>query len=94
MEHIEQRIEIQVSGRVQGVGYRAFVVGQAERLQLKGWTQNMANGDVLTVAEGQRETLDELLAYLLEGPRFAEVMGHRAQYSNATGEFSGFAVRR
>lgn len=93
MQRAEHRIEICVSGRVQGVGYRAFVVAQAEDLQLKGWTQNLANGDVLTVAEGKREVLDEFLALLLEGPRFAEVMRHRTQYSDATGEFSEFTVR-
>lgn len=88
-----QRIEIHVSGRVQGVGYRAFVVRQAEELGIKGWTRNLANGDVQTLAEGNKETLEQFLSRLLEGPRYAEVMRHKAFYSEATGEFTGFSVR-
>lgn len=88
-----QRIEILVSGRVQGVGYRAFVVAQAERLGVRGWTKNCSNGDVLTIAEGSRPMLDEFLTALLEGPRYAEVMRHTATYSVSTGEFTDFMVR-
>ena len=88
-----QRIEIYVSGRVQGVRYRAFVVQQAEELGIKGWTRNLANGDVQTLAEGSEETLKQFLTRLLEGPRYAEVMRHKASYSEATGEFTGFIVR-
>jgi acylphosphatase len=87
------RIEIHVSGRVQGVGYRAFVLQEASRLLLRGWTRNLPNGDVQTIAEGSKEALEELLERLKEGPRYAEVMRHRAIFSEATGEFSAFTVR-
>lgn len=88
-----ERIEIHVSGRVQGVGYRAFVVRQAEELGIKGWTRNLANGDVQTLAEGNKQMLEQFLLRLLEGPRYAEVIRHKASYSEATGEFRGFSVR-
>ncbi len=89
----ELRIEIHVSGRVQGVGYRAFVLQEASRLLLTGWTKNLPNGDVQTIAEGSKQALEELLERLREGPRYAEVMHHRVVFLEATGEFSAFSVR-
>ena len=89
----ELRIEIHVSGRVQGVGYRAFVLKEASRLMLTGWTKNLRNGEVQTIAEGSREALEELLERLKEGPRYAEVMHYRVVFLEATGEFSAFSVR-
>lgn len=85
--------EILVSGRVQGVGFRAFVVQEAGRLRLTGWTKNLANGDVQTVAEGSMDALSEFYTSLQRGPMFAEVMRHRITWSEARGEFARFDVR-
>jgi acylphosphatase len=62
------RLEAVVKGRVQGVGFRYFVLREARRLQLDGWTSNEADGSVRVVADGPREALDELLDALREGP--------------------------
>ena len=62
-----------VSGTVQGVGFRQFVLGQATRLGLRGWVSNRANGSVEVVAQGQRSQLDTLRIALQRGPRFARV---------------------
>jgi acylphosphatase len=88
-----KRAEILAVGKVQGVGFRAFVVQEATRLGLVGWTKNLTSGDVLTVAEGNENDLAALYKALQTGPRFAHVERHHLTWSNATGEFSSFTVR-
>jgi acylphosphatase len=62
------RLDALVVGRVQGVGYRYFVVREARRLGLDGWTANEVDGSVRVVADGPRRTLEVLLDALREGP--------------------------
>ena len=62
------RLDAVVMGRVQGVGFRYYVVREARRLGLDGWTANEGNGSVRVVADGPRDTLETLLDVLREGP--------------------------
>ena len=62
-----------VSGRVQGVGYRAFAARTARGLGLSGGASNLPDGRVLVVAEGASHAIDRLEAALWDGPRFARV---------------------
>ena len=62
------RLDAVVVGRVQGVGFRYYVIREARRLGLDGWTANEGDGSVRVVADGPRETLELLLAVLREGP--------------------------
>jgi acylphosphatase len=62
------RLDAIVSGRVQGVGFRYFVLREARRLGLDGWTANEMDGSVRVVADGPRATLELLLDILSEGP--------------------------
>ena len=64
-----------VTGRVQGVGYRYFVLREAERLGVAGFTRNLSDGRVEVVAEGADEALGELETRLRRGPSFAAVEG-------------------
>jgi acylphosphatase len=62
-----------VAGRVQGVGYRYFVLRQAEALGVSGYARNRADGSVEVVAEADEAVLADFEARLREGPSFAEV---------------------
>jgi len=62
-----------VSGRVQGVGYRYFVLLEATRLGLGGWVRNLPDGRVEVMAEGPDDGLLELGASLSTGPRHSQV---------------------
>ncbi|MCC6128490.1 MAG: acylphosphatase [Acidobacteria bacterium] len=62
-----------VTGRVQGVGYRAFTARAARSLQLSGGASNMPDGSVRVVVTGPLHALDRFEALLWEGPRFARV---------------------
>ncbi len=64
-----------VAGRVQGVGYRYFVLRQAEVLGVSGYARNRSDGSVEVVAEGSDTALADFEARLREGPTFAEVTG-------------------
>jgi len=64
-----------VAGRVQGVGYRYFVLREAERLGVAGFARNLSDGRVEVVAEGAEEVLGELETRLRRGPSFASVSG-------------------
>ena len=62
-----------VTGRVQGVGYRYFVLREAERLGVAGFARNLPDGRVEVVAEAAEDALTELEARLRRGPSFAAV---------------------
>ena len=68
-----------VSGRVQGVGFRAFVESNANRLGVNGWVRNEDDGRVQVYAIGTPDQLHRLTALLYQGPRFAEVRGVEEQ---------------
>lgn len=89
----EKRLEAIVHGRVQGVGFRWFVMRRAEHLGLVGWVANEAEGTVSVVVEGQAEAVDALSADLHSGPPGAVVDRVVAQTPPPTGEFSRFHIR-
>ena len=62
-----------VSGKVQGVGFRAYVQRSAVELGLLGWVGNLANGQVEIMAQGKEEVLKVFKAKVLEGPSYANV---------------------
>jgi acylphosphatase len=62
-----------VAGRVQGVGFRVFVLDAAEAEGVRGWVRNTADGDVEGVAEGDHEALDRFVKRLQRGPATARV---------------------
>jgi acylphosphatase len=68
-----------VSGRVQGVGFRAFVRTNAKALGLRGWVQNEDDGRVQVYALGSPAALNELAGLLYKGPPAAEVRGVEEQ---------------
>lgn len=88
-----QRLHAIIEGRVQGVGFRMYVLEKARSLQLTGWTRNRWNGDVEVLAEGTRPALDVFLNYLRSGPPAATVINLNAEWSEASGEFKRFEVR-
>lgn len=81
-----------VTGRVQGVGYRYFVLREAERLGVAGFTRNLPDGSVEVVAEGAEEVLGELESRLRQGPSFARVAGVDRAPAAARGG-AGFHIR-
>ena len=88
-----ERLSVTVSGRVQGVNFRAHTEREATRLGLSGYVLNRRNGTVQVVAEGEREGLEALLAWLRRGPPHARVDDVSAEWLPARREFTRFEVR-
>ncbi len=89
---MRKRMVATVSGRVQGVGYRAFVVRYARALGLDGSVRNLPNGQVHVVAQGDEKALNQLLTLLKEGPPAARVTDVSVQWGDADGSESGFHI--
>jgi acylphosphatase len=87
------RLHAVIDGRVQGVGFRYFVLETALPLDLTGWVRNTMDGQVEVVAEGQRSSLEQLLEALRRGPRAAYVLSLNQEWQTASGEFTRFDVR-
>jgi len=74
MSETDRRIcHVFIRGRVQGVGYRAFVEREALRRGVEGWARNRADGSVEAVFAGVPSVLSEMIDTCREGPRFARV---------------------
>jgi acylphosphatase len=92
----ETILRLLVSGRVQGVGYRDFVRGEAEAHSLTGWVRNRRDGAVEAVVRGSRESVDELIAACWRGPptsRVADVQVEMLSPADADLPARGFAIR-
>jgi len=87
-----QRLHLMISGRVQGVWYRAHTQRAAQRLGLCGWVRNRRTGQVEAVAEGPRDDLESLEAWCWKGSPSSRVTGVDAEWLEPTGEYSSFEV--
>ena len=87
------RVHIWVTGRVQGVGFRAFVQQSGTTFGLTGWVRNVGYEQVETVAEGQRQVLLQFVEVVSRGPRASNVERAHTEWEPATGEFRGFGIK-
>ncbi len=81
-----------VRGTVQGIGFRDATRREAHRLGVKGWVRNEEDGSVLVHAEGPEPAVEEMLAFLREGPPGAEVSGVEVENLKVEGH-EQFAIR-
>ncbi len=82
-----------VTGMVQGVGFRFFVVRAASRRDITGWVRNAPNGAVEVMAEGDPGMLKELVSKLQEGPPAARVTGVSVEPRESLANYQKFEVR-
>jgi acylphosphatase len=66
-------VHVRISGRVQGVGYRAWTADEARRRGLAGWVRNRPDGDVEAVFSGPRAAVDAMIEACRKGPALARV---------------------
>jgi acylphosphatase len=85
-------VHLRIEGRVQGVGYRAFVEMRAAELGLCGWVRNRRDGSVEAVVQGSEATVDAMLDQCRSGPPAARV--DRVEVvGEGVGLFNAFEVR-
>ncbi len=91
MQDSQMGIHCFVSGKVQGVWYRASTREVANQLGLTGWARNCADGRVEVMAFGERAKVMQLYDWLQEGPRRAKVLAVSLE-EIAWQEIAGFKV--
>lgn len=92
MVEARRAIRLRIEGRVQGVGFRAFVEREAMARGLDGWVRNRRDGGVEAVIAGPASRVDDLIARCHQGPRGGRVdRVHVFEESEAVG--AGFDIR-
>jgi acylphosphatase len=86
------RVHCTVSGRVQGVAFRASTQHQARLLGLTGWVRNRADDTVEILAEGERTALQQLVDWCHEGPPAARVTRVEVHWSVYAGDLTEFDI--
>lgn len=85
-------IRATVHGRVQGVGFRQFIVEEARRLDLTGEVRNTRDGSVEVKARGPQPAVEELVQRLNDGPSLARVKDVDVQWDAPLPDYSAFRV--
>ncbi len=73
LDHVVETLSVRITGRVQGVGFRAAAVRQAHRLKVTGWVRNLEDGSVEALLQGDIDQVDRMLSWLDTGPPGARV---------------------
>jgi len=87
------RARLLISGRVQGVFYRASCRREAEGRGLLGWVRNLPDGRVETLLQGPKETVEAMVAWCYRGPEEAQVSNIDVSYEEAKDDLAGFRIR-
>lgn len=88
----EARLHVSVHGYVQGVSFRYYTLHRAREMGLCGYVRNLWDGSVEVVAEGPRQSLEQLLSWLHQGPPGAQVEQVKVLWEQPSGEFGQFEV--
>ncbi len=78
---------------MQGVFFRASTAQKAKQRSLTGWVMNLPDGRVEAVVEGEKDLVDQLVAFCKQGPKGAKVERVGLAWEPYTGSFSGFETR-
>ena len=89
----EIRAHIFVSGRAQGVGFRLEMRWKARKLGLYGFVQNLSDGRVEAVLEGEKEKVERLIEWAKRGPFLAKVDNIEIKEEEYKGEFDSFEIK-
>ncbi len=89
-----RRIKITVTGRVQGVWFRASAQAEADRIGIVGVVRNQLDGSVLIEAQGNEQQLQSLMEWCWKGPQFAKVSEVLVDEVDELGEYGGFDIER
>lgn len=81
-----------VTGRVQGVGFRASTCAAADSYGVNGWVRNLIDGRVEFVAEGTRESVQALVEWSRVGPSYAQVTDVNVSWEPTRNEPGGFRI--
>ena len=87
------RLHMWVKGRVQAVGFRAFVQREAVKIGVIGWVRNVGYNTVEAIVEGKKDQISEFMLMMKRGPVGSRVDDWREEWEPVTGEFVGFRIK-
>ncbi len=87
---VMKQVHLLISGFVQGVGFRAFVRNQSQKLGLKGWVRNLSDNRVEVIAQGEEAILKELIKICEKGPFLSEVKNIAVEWHEPAEKFTSF----
>ena len=87
------QVRLIVSGKVQGVFYRASCQDVAVKYGLNGWVGNLSDGKVEVLAQGKKEDIEKLIEWCKKGPPSARVIDVSIEWGNIEETFNGFGIR-
>jgi acylphosphatase len=87
------RAHVIVSGKVQGVFFRAKTQQEAFRLGVRGWVRNRPEGTVEAIFEGDSQIVEKAIEWCWKGSPMARVANVEVQMQDYSGEFGDFSVR-
>ena len=93
MPHSEAAAHLQISGRVQGVGYRYFAEETASSLGLRGWVRNLPDGKVEAEVEGPKAVIEKWISQLRKGPSLSTVEDVQIEWLHPSRRYSDFTIR-
>ena len=85
-------VNIKITGKVQGVGFRYFVLRQAQELSINGWVSNKPNGDVGALAQGEKADLERFIAKVKQGPSFSRVDDVILNWEDGQENYTSFEI--
>jgi acylphosphatase len=89
----ERAVRVRVTGRVQGVAYRAWTRDTARALGVRGWVRNEADGSVAALVAGPAEAVERMLVAMAAGPGGAAVRAVETEAAEPGQVAAGFVVR-
>lgn len=89
-----KNVHVLISGKVQGVWFRANTRQKAEQLKIKGWVRNTSDGKVEAIFEGKQENIEEMLDWCRKGPPLAEVDNVKVEDQTNIYGFDDFKIRQ
>ena len=90
--NIKTRVHVLISGRVQGVWFRANTKEKAEQLGINGWVRNTSDGKVEAIFEGDQNNIEQMSKWCKKGPELANVIDVNINSEEVSGEFEGFKI--
>jgi acylphosphatase len=87
------RAHVYISGKVQGVFFRAHTEEKAWKLDIKGWVRNLRDGRVEAIFEGEKEKVEEMIRWCNRGPPYSKVDKVDVEWEDYKGEFDSFGIR-
>mgnify|MGYP006285361061 CR=1 FL=1 len=88
-----KNVHVLVSGKVQGVFFRANTRKKAEKLGVKGWVKNTSDGKVEAVFEGNDERVNEMIEWCNHGPALAKVKDVDVEEKESENKYNSFSIK-